>query len=168
MEFISFKEETVKIAENQPEYITLPAHQVGDKNGTTFIKMKLSPEEIEYVNRTGCLYMSVLTFNKPFPPLMVYARNPFPVLQEITPELATIYYADLDAVYFYSVDGEKLLLMLDNSNFTNEWIPSVGFKTFAYFRIEKNLFGKVILQITINKQKGLTTKLNHQFYNRED
>ena len=79
MEFIDFPEVTHRIAEGQGEYQTLPA-QVGimtlDKGeGELFGAIavsccaKLTPEELEHVNKTGTLFLTVLTFGNPLQPI---------------------------------------------------------------------------------------------------
>lgn len=166
MEFVDFRERTVLIAEDQPEYITLPAHQVRDNEGTTFIKMKFTDEEIEYIVKTKCAYMSVLTFNKPFPPLMVYAHNPFPYIQHLTDNLAVIYYKDTQEVIFYTPDGTFISSVAVDA--VKDWTEVLGFGLFDYYRIATDMFGKVWLHLTKNRKTGLTIMLNAQFKNGND
>lgn len=166
MEFVEFKEQTIVIAKDQPQYLPLPAFQVLDKAGTTIVRMQFSPEELEYINKTGGCFMSVMTFGKPFPPMMIIPKDPFPVIQEVTDELYAIYYKDIDTVMFYNANGEQLLV-IPSQNFDGKWIPAVGFRTFAHYRFDKNSEGVVALQVTFNKKNGVTIKLQPQYWNKE-
>lgn len=165
MQFVDFRERTVLIAEHQEEYITLPAHQVGDKDGTTFIKLQLSEEEKAYVARTGCLYMSVLTFGKNFPPLMVYAKSPFPYVQPLTSELSVIYFKDTDTVYFYTPDGQPITYQTHND--FEKWTEVIGYSTLKYYRVRKVL-SKIKIEITYDKKTGGLLWLNPQCYYDND
>ena len=178
MKFLEFREQTAVIAKDQKEYLPLPAHQVGDDSGTTFVKIGLSDEEVEYIVKNRSMFMSVLTFGKlfgkdnyNFPPLMLYAKNPFPYIQDITPEMGAIYFSDIDLVTFYNPTTAEPLLQVPNENF-NRWIPCAGFVTFGSFNVEKvEDIGKPVrirLFVSWDRKKGKITKLNHQFYNRED
>lgn len=177
MKFVEFREQTVKIAEHQEEYITLPAHQVGDEAGTTFVRVELDESELEDIVRNKGFYMSVLTFGKTFgkdanynfPPMMVYPKNPFPYLQEFTEEMGAIYFKDIDQVTLYNIKGQPMLLISPLE--FNKWIPSVGFKTFSFFKVEKAFVKnswRVRLLISHDKKKGIAKVLNGQFYNKED
>lgn len=67
MKPIAFKEQNVVYAENQPEYIPLPAHK--DPDGTVTSCWKLSwPERIKLFF-TGRFYWRQLTFNRPLQPV---------------------------------------------------------------------------------------------------
>ena len=79
MEFIEFPGVNVRIAEDQPEYTTLPA-QVGvlpvpmpDGTEGQALAMtccaKLTPEELAFVNEHGFLYLTILTFGEPLQPI---------------------------------------------------------------------------------------------------
>ena len=79
MDFIEFPGVNVRIAEDQPEYQTLPA-QIGvlpvldaDGNENQAIAMtccaKLDEAEIAQVVEHGILYLTVLTFGNPLQPI---------------------------------------------------------------------------------------------------
>lgn len=59
----------VVIAENQDEYVSLPAHVF--PNGMVCCCLELSKEEIEEIARTGKIYVSHLTFNTSLQPFFV-------------------------------------------------------------------------------------------------
>jgi hypothetical protein len=63
-----FDEVNLRIAENQDEYQTLPAY-CNTQEGSAMFCMELTELEKEIVAKTGCLYMKVLTFNKPLQPI---------------------------------------------------------------------------------------------------
>lgn len=78
MEARSFKEANVKFAENQEEYITLPAYrEEHDPNGEIVTSFKLSEDEIKQVVETGTIYLRVLTFKQPLQPIGCSVLNPF-------------------------------------------------------------------------------------------
>jgi hypothetical protein len=79
MEFIEFDGVNIRIAENQPEYQTLPA-QLGllpiiDAHGRECegVAMtccaKLDEAELEQVRTTGCVYLTILTFGQNLQPI---------------------------------------------------------------------------------------------------
>lgn len=80
MKAISFPEQTLIIAKDQPEYQPLPAH-VGwideDKSlhGVTFC-WKLSFRERVKLFFTGKLWHRVMTFNKPLQPVLLDVNKP--------------------------------------------------------------------------------------------
>ena len=74
MEVIKFKECNVTFAENQPEYLPLPAHKTSD--GIITSCWKLSFLERLRVALTGKLYLRILTFNQPLQPLKMSVNNP--------------------------------------------------------------------------------------------
>lgn len=75
MKPIKFKEQNVVFAENQPEYLPLPAFKAGDDNGTVVFCMKLSFIERVRLLFTGKLWCSLLTFNKPLTPSFFTTRK---------------------------------------------------------------------------------------------
>lgn len=70
MEAVPFTGQNTEIAKEQPQYKTLPAF-VDQESGTVTCCMKLTPEEIEKVSRTGKIWVSVLTFGNPLQPLFM-------------------------------------------------------------------------------------------------
>lgn len=178
MQIVDFKERTVIIAEDQPEYIPVPAHQVKDPQGTTFFRVQFDADELAELNRTGGFWMSQLTFNKPFTPFMVYAKHPFPYLQPITREISAIYFKDLDQVVFYTPDGNPIITV--SSDLFGQWIEVQGYDTFKFYRIKQipkpgsliGLDGKremlTTLHVTYDKEVGGSKLLNNQLYYKDD
>lgn len=85
MEAVEFEGVDLRIAEDQPEYNTLPAKIVDvpldmSPNSPTvpglIFCMKLSPEELAEVNRTGVIWHTVLTFGQPLQPQLMTAERP--------------------------------------------------------------------------------------------
>jgi len=68
MRSVEFKEVNVRIAENQPEYETLPAYHNKDEGSMTFC-FELDPDELEQVGKTGRIFIKQLTFNNPMQPI---------------------------------------------------------------------------------------------------
>ena len=68
MKPIKFDQQNCTFAENQPEYLPLPAHKKPD--GTVISCWELSPEERKRVAETGVIYLAVLTFGRPLQPLL--------------------------------------------------------------------------------------------------
>lgn len=56
-------------AKDQEEYQTLLAHRFPD--GMMCCALELDPEDIEEIQRTGKIYVSMLTFNRPLTPFFV-------------------------------------------------------------------------------------------------
>ena len=74
MEIVNFHKCNVIYAENQPEYLPLPAHKAED--GTVTSCWKLSFKERLKVLWHGKVFLQVLTFNKPLQPLRLDTSNP--------------------------------------------------------------------------------------------
>lgn len=77
MKPINFPEANLELAKNQPEYeplhvckcqSTLQNGEICDL-GECIACFELSPDEIEKVRQTGCIWISQLTFNKGFNPI---------------------------------------------------------------------------------------------------
>lgn len=75
MKPISFKEQTCIIAEDQKEYLTLPAWK--SKDGIVVSCWELSFRERIKLLFTGKLWFKVLTFNKPLQPQRPLIDHPF-------------------------------------------------------------------------------------------
>ncbi len=73
---IKFEGCNVVYAEDQPEYLPLPALRKED--GTITTCWELSSEEMETVKQTRKIYLDVMTFNKPLQPLLPYVKNEIP------------------------------------------------------------------------------------------
>lgn len=68
MKAIEFKGHNVKIAENQPEYETLPALFNKQEGSMTFC-FELDEQELEQVKKTGKIWIKQLTFGKAMQPI---------------------------------------------------------------------------------------------------
>lgn len=77
MKLINFPEQTVVIAENQPQYMPLPAHKFpNDSRGRIAFCWKLNWMERIKVLLTGVLWQQVLTFNQPLQPQSLGVEKP--------------------------------------------------------------------------------------------
>lgn len=81
MKAVEFAEQNTIFAADQPEYQPLPALRLGDPEGTVISCWELSPEEIEHVQKTGKVWLSIWTFNRGYPPCAIVARK-----EEVIPE----------------------------------------------------------------------------------
>ena len=70
MKPIKFPEHNVVYAENQPEYIPLPAFKSDTTNGEVISCWKLSFKERIRILFKGELWISMMTFNKPLTPMV--------------------------------------------------------------------------------------------------
>ena len=68
MKPIEFKEQNCVYAENQDEYLSLPAHKIDEPEGRVIFCMKLNFREKIKILFTGKLWCSLMTFNKPLTP----------------------------------------------------------------------------------------------------
>ena len=75
MKPIKFKEANLVLAENQPEYLTLPAWRGGD--GTVISCWKLTRRERMKLLFTGRIWLRTLTFHKPLQPQRLDVDRPF-------------------------------------------------------------------------------------------
>lgn len=77
MKLIEFKEQTVVVAKDQPEYLPLPAYQYDDDEGTIAFCWKGSMMDRVKFLLTGNMWHHVLTFNKPLQPQNMSTDSPF-------------------------------------------------------------------------------------------
>lgn len=68
MKPIKFKECNVEFAKDQPEYNSLPAYKVNSEQGEVITCWKLSFRERLRVLFFGCIWLNLLSFNKPLTP----------------------------------------------------------------------------------------------------
>jgi len=68
MKSIKFKEQNVVFAEDQPEYLPLPAFKDKNNNGIVVFCEYLTFLERVRVLFTGKIWVSMMTFNKPLTP----------------------------------------------------------------------------------------------------
>ena len=77
MTIIPFPEQTTVYAENQPQYLKLPAHKFdGDPQGRIACCWRLSFKERLMVLFTGLIWQQVLTFNAPLQPQLLTVYKP--------------------------------------------------------------------------------------------
>ena len=76
MKLIEFKQQNNVIAENQPEYLNMPAYVDTDK-GVVTTKWKLGFLERFKVLFTGVVWQQMRTFNKPVQPQNLFTNNPW-------------------------------------------------------------------------------------------
>ena len=74
MKAVKFREHNRMYAEDQPEYLSLPAHRSDEGIVTTC--WKLSFLERIRVILTGKVYAQAMTFDKPLQPLKMSVSNP--------------------------------------------------------------------------------------------
>jgi len=72
---IEFKQQNCKIAEHQPEYMTLHGHRT--KDGEVLSCWALSAEEVEKINETGVIWFRQWTLNKPMQPVLLQTEHPW-------------------------------------------------------------------------------------------
>lgn len=76
MEIIPFAEQTITIAEDQPQYRALPAFKFGDPEGRIACCWQLSLKERLQVLFTGRIWHQILTFNTPLQPQLLTVEKP--------------------------------------------------------------------------------------------
>lgn len=77
MKLIQFPEQNVVYAEDQPEYLPLPAHRVKESlEGEIICCWQLSWRELWQVIRTRRIWHSVFTFNLPLQPQLLQVEKP--------------------------------------------------------------------------------------------
>lgn len=70
MKPIKFYGHNIVLAEDQPEYQPLPVHRQFNTEGKCVYVWELTDEEIEVLKQTKKLYVSQLTFNQLFQPIL--------------------------------------------------------------------------------------------------
>lgn len=89
MKAISFDEQNTVIAKDQSEYLQVPAHAVGNKEGQLIIKIEVSEEEQKFIQENGFFWYSRWTFNQPLQPFSMFTNPAFvklDLLQDLSPE----------------------------------------------------------------------------------
>lgn len=76
MNLVSFPEQTVVIAKDQPQYQTLPAYVFGGAEGRIACCWSLSWKERLRVLLTGHIWHQVLTFHHPLQPQLLSVEKP--------------------------------------------------------------------------------------------
>jgi len=70
-----FKEANVTFAENQPEYLSLPAFKNNDANGEVVMCWQLSFKERLRILFKGEIWLCLLSFNKPLTPSFMTTKK---------------------------------------------------------------------------------------------
>lgn len=68
MKAVEFPQVNVRLAEDQPEYETLPVYH-NYKEGTITYCFELDNDELEQVGKTGKIWLKQKTFNTPMQPI---------------------------------------------------------------------------------------------------
>lgn len=77
MKVLNFPEVNVRIAENQPEYETLPVKvDISNDSMPATMCLELDEEEIKQVKKTGRVWITVLTFGHNFHPIKMSFLKP--------------------------------------------------------------------------------------------
>lgn len=78
MKPINFDGADILFGENQPEYMPLPAKRGNwPKGGEIHTCWELSPEELEEIQKTGVIWVSILTLRQPLQPVSLSTKKPF-------------------------------------------------------------------------------------------
>lgn len=75
MKPIYFEGHNVVFAKDQPEYQPLPGFKNDSPEGEFISCWALSNEEIELIGRTGRIWLSQMTFNRPLTPVFVAVKK---------------------------------------------------------------------------------------------
>jgi hypothetical protein len=78
MQPLNFDGANVVFGANQPEYQPLPAEMRLGHSSEIVTCWELSPEELERVQETGKIWLSLLTFGQPLQPVLVSVDKPEP------------------------------------------------------------------------------------------
>ena len=76
---VEFPQQNVVLGKNQPEYLPLPAFF--DQEGTMVTAWEMTEEERNEFLRTGRIYLTQLTFGKPFQPVRLDIHCPITDVQ---------------------------------------------------------------------------------------
>lgn len=73
---VQFPESNGTLARDQGEYEPLPIYAFQDEEGRIACCFRLSPAEIEEINRTRTLWVQQLTFGRRFQPIALSTQRP--------------------------------------------------------------------------------------------
>lgn len=74
MKPVDFEEKNITFAEDQPEYLPLPAHHAHDGQGNVTTVWELTDEEIQILLRTKQIRLNQMTFNMNLQPLLPFVK----------------------------------------------------------------------------------------------
>ncbi len=77
MTAVNFPEATQMLAEDQPQYETLPIHVSNTPERECTACFQLSDTELAEIARTGKLWLTQLTFGNAYAPIRMSVLNPF-------------------------------------------------------------------------------------------
>lgn len=77
MKAVKFEQCNITYAEDQPQYTPLPAYKEPGEVGRVITCHELTKDELEEVQKTGKVWLAMLTFNKPMQPVLLTAFSPF-------------------------------------------------------------------------------------------
>jgi hypothetical protein len=121
-----FDQVNIRIGENQPDYITLPAHIVRDEEQAVITCFEFSDEEIEKIISDRCIWHHQITFKKAMQPIRISVYNPFlqdesDLESERFPQEACVIAVNYSDFKQYTAAFE--LDQLEQFNWV--WIPSI-------------------------------------------
>lgn len=98
MTLVEFPEQTVIIAEDQPEYLPLPAYQYGDATGTIVCCWQLTWRERFTLLFTGTIWHRILTFHQKLQPQSLVLEKPDMPKQEPVDPRNTVTAAEVETL----------------------------------------------------------------------
>ena len=90
MKPIEFPEVNIRLAEDQPEYETLPVAVLPGNEGNMVACLELTDEELEEIIKTKKIWVSQLTFGNNYHPILISPHKEI-VLPEAEPETEALY-----------------------------------------------------------------------------
>ena len=147
---IKFPEQNVVFAENQPEYIPLPAYRSDDEHGQVVTVWEPSDEELTEIVRTKKVYLSQFTFGQALQPVLLSGhRTTFFESEHIEEKFTlkdvnTVVVNEIFKIFFFDQD------------------PPQGVD--PYQELAVHIGSDAILEIVENTQK----KLNGDFFTRKE
>lgn len=74
---IKFEGSNIVFAEDQPQYQDLPAHRDSEDQSKPVVTCwEMTAEERKEFDKTGKIYLTLLTFGKPLEPIKMEVKNP--------------------------------------------------------------------------------------------
>lgn len=113
MKPVHFKQVTIEIAKDQPEYVTLPAHIANDPQRTTTTCFELDEKELKKINETKRFWHQQWTGKDAMQPILMMVDNPFGENEFKSPPTALEMIAEqheiLEKDNGYTLDNNKKL-----------------------------------------------------------
>lgn len=73
---VAFPEANTELGRSQNEYEPLPVYRFKDPEGRVVLCCRLSPAELDEINRTRTIWLQQLTFGSPFQPIAMSTLRP--------------------------------------------------------------------------------------------